>query len=104
MWIYPIRRRTRLRLWRKRAKRGRRDERAVEARAEIVLRWWWRWRLLLLLLLLLLLAGVCGGVGLSRCLGVAQFDGRCERGWWRGAKRVAVGWLASRDLRLLRIV
>lgn len=68
MWIDPVRRRTRLCLWCKRAKRGRRDERPVEACAKVILWWRWRWGLMLLLLLLLL-AGVCW-VGLSCCLGI----------------------------------
>jgi hypothetical protein len=79
----------------------------VEAFAEIVLWRLWRWRPLLLLLLLLL-AGVCGGIGMSCCLGIAQFDGCCERsGRWRSAPEwVAVGGFscACRDLRLLCIV
>ena len=108
MWIDPVRRRTRLRRrWRKRAEWGWRDERAVEAGAEIVLRWWGLWWLLLLLLLLLLVWVGCG-VGLSCgccCLGLAQLDGSCECGGWR-RERVAVGGFSCvcRDLRLLRIV
>lgn len=82
----------------------------MEARAEIVRlwrRWWWR---PLLLWVLWLLAWVWRGIGLPCCLGIAQFDGCCERGgwwWWRSApERVALGGFSCVccDLRLLRIV
>ena len=78
----------------------------MEACAEIV-RLWRRWRPLLLLLLLL--ARVCCGIGLSCCLGIAHFDGCCERGGRRrrsASEWVAVGGFsrARRDVRMLRIV
>ena len=101
MWIDPVRGRTLLG-GHEIAERGRRDERAVEASAEIVGLWW--------------LVRVCRREGLRRrrrrCRGsrlrLAQLDGGCECGRrGRGlAERVAVGGLACtrRGLRLLCVV
>jgi hypothetical protein len=80
-------------LWRgEGAERRRRDERAVEARAEIVR-------------LRRRLVRVRRGEGLRRRLRLAQLDGGCERrGRGRGVpKRMAVGGFA-RACDLLRIV
>ena len=62
--------------------RRRRDERTVEARAEIVRLWWWWWRLLLLLLLLIRVGRERLSCGLRR---LAQLDrGRERAGRGRG--------------------
>ena len=101
MWIDPVRGRTLLG-GHEIAERGRRDERAVEASAEIIGLWW--------------LVRVCRREGLRRRhrrrrgsrLRLAQLDGGCECGRrGRGlAERVAVGGLACtrRGLRLLCVV
>jgi len=90
MRVDPVRRRTGLGGRCKRAERGRRDERAVEARAEVVrLRW---------------LVRVCRRERLRGHLRVAHVDGSRERGW-RGTftERVAIGGLA-RTRGCLRLV
>lgn len=82
MRVNSVRRRTGLSGRCERAERGRRDERAMETRTEVVRLWW--------------LVRVCRWERLrGRHLCVAHIDGSRERGW-RGTltKRVTIGGLA----------